>query len=526
MRKDNGISLDREDLDAQLQVAAEKQKKAKKKKKIRRLIIIIAIIAVILIIGIVIIIAAAASKTMGSTVTVVHAKEGELTQEVKITGIVKSDNVQSFFAPASLEITKCAPVGSFVKKGEPIVQFDKEDYEIALRQLELSDKIEENTYQSTLADVNNTRSKLANAQADVNKYQAEMDALKPTIDKYETDDALEKFATAVETQIGIEQDSIAKYQLQMQALPDPTSDEYKALAAKITQCNAVIANVSKQLSDQQKEYTKAKQDYAESELKRDSAKAQAESYQSMLGNSYDRENIDLQGELKTLQSGSAYEELSKYENGCLLAPFDGIVTNSMIAEGMSTVVGTQMISFSSIDEVSIAFSVTKKDLTKIEVGQEVKVTILDKDYEGTVSSISRMANASASGTSTVSAEIKINNPDDDIYLGIEAKGIIVTGHEDNCLNIPSESLNVDGDGYFVYIVNDENVVEKRPVEIGLSSDADMEITSGITTDDKIVEFVSSQVFEGATVIPVDVEEFNALLGGSDEDGGISVELGL
>ena len=34
--QDKGLSLDREDLDAQLQAAADKQKKAKRKKKIRR----------------------------------------------------------------------------------------------------------------------------------------------------------------------------------------------------------------------------------------------------------------------------------------------------------------------------------------------------------------------------------------------------------------------------------------------------------------------------------------------------------
>ena len=244
----------------------------------------------------------------------------------------------------------------------------------------------------------------------------------------------------------------------------------------------------------------------------------------MLGNSYDRENTKLNGELSTLKAGSEYEDLQKYENGCLIAPFDGIVTASFVSDGMTTsaISGTEIITFASIEDVSISISVSKKDLAKIKEGQKVTVTILDKDYEGEITRVARMAVTQGS-TSSVTAVIKVLNPDDSIYLGIEAKNVIITAHEDSCLQVPSEAINVDSEGYFVYIINDMNIVEKRRVEIGISSESSTQVKEGITEDDRIVSFVTSSVIEGATVVPVDEDQMNSLMGGiAGDEAGVTV----
>ncbi|MBQ4219510.1 MAG: efflux RND transporter periplasmic adaptor subunit, partial [Butyrivibrio sp.] len=208
--------------------------------------------------------------------------------------------------------------------------------------------------------------------------------------------------------------------------------------------------------------------------------------------------------------------------GCLIAPFDGIVTASYVSEGMTTsLAGAEIIEFSSINDVSVAINISKKDIEKIKEGQDVKVTILDKDYEGEISRISRVA-ISGGGTTSVSAVIKIKNPDDDIYLGVEAKNVIVTAHKDSCLTLPSESINVDSDGFFVYTVNDMNMVEKKPVEVGVSSEDRTEILEGITADDKVVTYVTSVVKEGAIVVPIEGDDLTSAMGGIGGNIGITV----
>ena len=67
----------------------------------------------------------------------------------------------------------------------------------------------------------------------------------------------------------------------------------------------------------------------------------------------------------------------------------------------------------------MGIEVTKYDLPKIEIGQKVDVTIAGKEYEGEVSKINKAA-ANSQGTPVVGAEVHIKNPDEDIFLGVEA----------------------------------------------------------------------------------------------------------
>ncbi len=545
-RKNNPqLSLDRENLDAQLEAAAQKRKKQKRKKVVIRIIVIaVILVAVIAVAGLVIGIMAA-KKAKGQMVNVTHAEDQEITQEVKLSGTVQSDNVQHFYSPTAIKVESVVEIGTFVKKGDPIVKFDKESYELALKQVELNDKITENNFQSNVASNNTVLSKLAQAQADVAKYQAEVDEKQAAVDNYGDNDSMNKLNKDVQTQIAMEQGNIAyceaeienlwvayKIQIGYDSLSQGDAEQaeknfeqladVKALREKIAYSNTVIKNVSGMLSDKSESLAEAKQKLAEAQSKLETAKAQVESYKASAGNDYDRENLQLQGELNTLKSGSEYEELQKYKDGCLIAPFDGIVTASYVSEGMTTsLAGAEIIEFSSINDVSVAINISKKDIEKIKEGQDVKVTILDKDYEGEISRISRVA-ISGGGTTSVSAVIKIKNPDDDIYLGVEAKNVIVTAHKDSCLTLPSESINVDSDGFFVYTVNDMNMVEKKPVEVGVSSEDRTEILEGITADDKVVTYVTSVVKEGAIVVPIEGDDLTSAMGGIGGNIGITV----
>ncbi|MBO4774994.1 MAG: HlyD family efflux transporter periplasmic adaptor subunit, partial [Lachnospiraceae bacterium] len=197
-------------------------------------------------------------------------------------------------------------------------------------------------------------------------------------------------------------------------------------------------------------------------------------------------------------------------------------TNSFVSEGMTTsLTGSEIIEFSSLDEVSVAVSIGKKDLSKIKEGQKVLVTILDKEYEGEISRIARVAIA-GNGSTSVSAIIKITNPDDDIFLGIEAKNVIITAHEDSCLTLPSEAINVDSDGFFVYVIDDMNTVVKKPVTIGISSEDRSQIIDGIDKNDRVVTYVTSVVVEGAVVVPVEEGQMNGLMGGGLGNAGITI----
>ena len=69
------LSLDRENLDAQLEAAAQKRKKQKRKKIVVRIIIIAVIIVIVLAIAGIIIGIMASKKAMDKVVNVTHADD-------------------------------------------------------------------------------------------------------------------------------------------------------------------------------------------------------------------------------------------------------------------------------------------------------------------------------------------------------------------------------------------------------------------------------------------------------------------
>ena len=112
-----------------------------------------------------------------------------------------------------------------------------------------------------------------------------------------------------------------------------------------------------------------------------------------------------------------------------------------------------------------------------------------------------MAAANSQGTPVVGAEVHIKNPDDNIFLGVEAKLVIHTASAENVVTIPVEIVNADKQGEFCYVVED-GVVTMRRITTGISSDSMVEVKEGLKDGDQIVYDVTGTVMEGMKVIAV------------------------
>ena len=167
-----------------------------------------------------------------------------------------------------------------------------------------------------------------------------------------------------------------------------------------------------------------------------------------------------------------------------------------VVEGSSAAVGEKLLKLDSTEEVMVKISVTKYDLDKIALGQEAKVTIASREYEGKVS---KMAETNNSGAAVVGTEIEILNPDSDVILGVEAKVVISTAKEENAVLIPVTAVNVDMNGDFVYVV-EEGILVKKPVVTGISSDTMIQIVEGLSEGEQVVTEVTAALMEGMPVM--------------------------
>ncbi|MBQ7933271.1 MAG: hypothetical protein IJ327_00575 [Lachnospiraceae bacterium] len=105
----------------------------------------------------------------------------------------------------------------------------------------------------------------------------------------------------------------------------------------------------------------------------------------------------------------------------------------------------------------------------------------------------------------VGVEVNVLNPDEDIILGLDAKVLVYTDKAEDALLIPVEAINADRNGDFVYVI-ENNLIVRKDIVCGISSDTQTQVLEGITAEDVIVLSSLTAIEEGmpATVLPEDM----------------------
>ncbi|WP_031392820.1 efflux RND transporter periplasmic adaptor subunit [Kineothrix alysoides] len=282
----------------------------------------------------------------------------------------------------------------------------------------------------------------------------------------------------------------------------PDSDEYENLQ-KLVQTNNYEQTNNKDIRAWQDEITKYTDMLSNCKEYKAEMKSQKTSADGTKLNEGGKEELEANVQMQSISSQTALDSINEVENG-VLAEFNGVVTEMNVVEGATPAVGTQLFKLESTDDIKVTIEVTKYDLEKLSAGQKAVVTIAGSKYDGEVSKINKMATKNNSGAAVVSADIKILNPDEKIFLGVEAKIAVDTAKVEQTLIVPASAVNTDVDGDFVYAVEDGFVVRK-PVTTGISDSMNIEITEGLEEGAQVMTEVSAGITEGMAVSAVPQE---------------------
>ena len=266
-------------------------------------------------------------------------------------------------------------------------------------------------------------------------------------------------------------------QIESQSASDPTND------AQIVAWQNELDSATTELSDMQSELAEQKSlaKSADGVQVTDAAKAQMQATNN----------------IAELEAASLEELLEKGKQG-LQAEFSGIISKADVSQGSAASQGMELITVASNEEVAVNVTVSKYDYDKLKEGQKAAVTIADHTYKGTVSRISKMATTNEKGAPVIWAEVKIDNPDDNIFLGVEAKVSIETGSAKGVVSVPANAVNTGKDSTFCYVVRD-GVIARQDVETGISSSEYTEIKSGLKLGDSVISELPDGFTEGMKV---------------------------
>ena len=437
------------------------QKKKKRKKRI-----IGGVIAAALVLFIVSRVLTPAALPM---VMVRSAEKGTVKQTIDTSGTVKTEQQKTYFSPLAAKVEVCkVQEGDAVEAGQVLLTYDAQDLENRKKEAALQNDEAYYGYQNTMDKNSKDTSEYSRSSHDVEILEQQVENAKAEVR------ALKQYLTDMGC-----------------FLREAQNDNHENLAeeyqAKIDQATNQLAVKEEELAEFQSDLSEQKgiKNSTESTMMTADAKKQAEASK----------------ELQALKSAEVTDAVAQVSDG-IKADFAGIVTGVKAVDGSNVENGGELFTVSSIEKVCVDVSFSKSDLEKIEEGQKAVATIAGKQYEGTVTRISRAAAKNEKGASIIQGEIHIDNPDTDLYLGVDARVMVEGNKAENVVMIPVEAINIGKDGSFVYVVTD-GMVQKRMVTAGISSDEYTEIKKGQVVGEQVIISVDAGIEEGMAVNPVE-----------------------
>lgn len=444
-------------------VKAELTPQQKKKRKKR---IIGGVIAAALVLFIVSRVLTPAALPM---VMVRSAEKGTVKQTIDTSGTVKTEQQKTYFSPLAAKVEACkVQEGDAVEAGQVLLTYDAQDLENRKKEAALQNDEAYYGYQNTMDKNSKDTSEYSRSSHDVEILEQQVENAKAEVR------ALKQYLTDMGC-----------------FLREAQNDNHKNLAeeyqAKIDQATNQLAVKEEELAEFQSDLSEQKgiKNSTESTMMTADAKKQAEAAK----------------ELQALKSAEVTDAVAQVSDG-IKADFAGIVTGVKPVDGSNVENGGELFTVSSIEKVCVDVSFSKSDLEKIEEGQKAVATIAGKQYEGTVTRISRAAAKNEKGALIIQGEIHIDNPDADLYLGVDARVMVEGNKAENVVMIPIEAINIGKDGSFVYVVTD-GMVQKRMVTAGISSDEYTEIKKGLEVGEQVIISVDAGIEEGMAVNPVE-----------------------
>ena len=493
----------------------------KPKKKIKKWKIAAAVIAVVVVFRIIGGIFLGGGEEYIPMVDTAEVTEGDVTSSLDTSGVIASELTRVYASPVNAQIGEIPVVlGQSVRKGEYLVTYDtaslQKSYDIA----ELQAKAENAASSDTLEKSSESAGDLAESAGEINTLQGQIDALNGEIAALQAqatgnelagnkNAALNEEIAGLSAEVeGIiaqiaalegkqeqgsltesEKTTLNKLKKEQKSKEKTIEKKKKSLKKSVDLANSQTT-IQAQLSQKNNELAELQGRLAEAEAKNSAAEAGILSESAKANISYTRQASKL-----TLEQSA--EDLSKAKAG-ITADFDGIVTEIAVSSGTAAAEGTPMVTLASADDMCIEVLVSKYNLENLKTDQEAVISFQDKEYKGKITYISKIAQTTESGSAMVMVKVHIDNPDDTLILGLDAKVTISLGTAENVLTVPISSVNSDTQGDFVYVV-EEGVVAKKYVTTGMSSTEEMEIKSGLNQGEKVITTVDSSIMEGMAV---------------------------
>ncbi|MGC1161348.1 MAG: efflux RND transporter periplasmic adaptor subunit [Candidatus Sulfotelmatobacter sp.] len=265
--------------------------------------------------------------------------------------------------------------------------------------------------------------------------------------------------------------------------------QYKALHLQYTRLNGVFESQPGIVAQQEVDDAQGKDVAASAQV--DAGQAGLEAAQSQLA----------------VTKAKLVHDQNLFDYSRITAPFSGVVTERYANLGTLVQAGTgsstqamPIVRLSQDDLFRLVIPVPESYVRYIHVGDHVDVRVpsLNRTFPGKVA---RFSVDVREDTRTMHTEVDVENPQRVLLPGLYADADLSLDRKDDVPTVPVQALNHERDKTTVFVVNRNDELDDRTVQLGLQTANDAEIVSGLNEGDQVVVSDRSGLKTGQKVHP-------------------------
>jgi RND family efflux transporter MFP subunit len=223
----------------------------------------------------------------------------------------------------------------------------------------------------------------------------------------------------------------------------------------------------------------------------------------------------------SVASRQEYQAMADYSR--ITAPFSGVVTwryadtGALIQAGTTNAGSMPVVKLAEVNVLRLRLPVPESLAGAVKVGDVamVRVQAVGDVFTGKVT---RTTGALDPSTRTMQVEIDVPNKNGRLTPGMYADVTLKIERSGDSLVVPVQAVDLTGASPVVMLVDGENKVRRRVVEVGISTANRTEIVGGLKEGDKVIVANLATFQPGETVTPKVSAMTAAQTGGSKANG--------
>ncbi len=191
----------------------------------------------------------------------------------------------------------------------------------------------------------------------------------------------------------------------------------------------------------------------------------------------------------------------------VVAPFSGIVTarnfdpGDLVSADSSTT-SREMFHIVQMDTLRVFANVPQMFSTDVKVGQKAVVFRRDAPKQNFDGTVTRTASALDPSTRTLLTEVQVRNPDGALRPGMYLQVRFLFERQNPTVVIPAAALVTRSDGPKLVVLDAQDRVHYRAVQLGRDFGLETEILAGVDVGERVAVNPRDELPEGAKVKPV------------------------